>query len=693
MKQNINTQRWCLAALVALAAASSTNACRAATQIVLNTFDSSSETAGWQNNGAIFTWDNTQDAGGSATVGCLKVQYPAGSNPWGTQPQRNLGGQTFNEAQYLSVSFDFKIDPTSSLGSDSSAPFGHVQVIPVDSSWSWQPGIGWTAITTDYTNWHHLEIGFVPPYTSLNALVFQVGDGGFASDVIFYIDNIKVNPVPLTYFFNQFTNSNETSGWSWANWSQPGSNQWVSTTDAGGATPLGSMQIYNGFNNDPSNYQQVVFTKNISFDPSRFTYLDLDLRLDPASYPSADGAGYGDLNVNLEGLPGYFWAGLGSHSLHLSDTNWVHLSFPVGGHGLTNVDKIILQLGRGWSDANGGHGMTNSVTYYVDNVKVWSPGVAPRITSLRRANPSGGFQMTMDHDSDQWERDGITTPSGADNYSWYGAGGVTYSFTIADFPDSKAHPGVDAHMYMVNAATIPDLTFNETYGATDWSAADLIDVRVMNSTNGNGGVDFSLRYKTNMPAANPNVIAASVHAPSALGTWSVSFGADNTSVALSGPGGISTNIVLDAAVANRLGDGDDASGPQMYLHFGAFKDDAAASGINNGVSVLFNHLQVTGGSSPFDETFPGPGLTAVYAWRPTAATSIQWVPSGSAWWLTWTLPDDGYSVLSSANVNGPYTDAGVTFGYVSGASKISAVPAASLPPGNSAFFRLSKPGP
>src|SRR5262249_14346277 len=50
-----------------------------------------------------------------------------------------------------------------------------------------------------------------------------------------------------------------------------------------------------------------------------------------------------------------------------------------------------------------------------------------------------------------------------------------------------------------------------------------------------------------------------------------------------------------------------------------------------------------------------------------------------------------YGVISSSTVTGPYTDAGVTFGYLSGATRIGAVPAPNVPAGSSAFFRLLKP--
>ena len=235
----------------------------AATTINLNNFDSDTQLADWGANGTTLTWDSTQDAGGSSTVGCMKVQFAAGGNPWGTQPQRNLGAQSFGSAAYWSVSFDFKIDPTSAMTADPAAPYGHVQVIPIDTSWQWLPGFGWNAITEDYTSWQHLEMSFPQPYTNFNALVFQVGDGGFASDVIFYIDNIQVNPLPATLVFNQFTNAASADGWNWQSWSAPGASAWASTPDAGGATPAGSLQLDCNFNNPDSPYTNKSSSKRM----------------------------------------------------------------------------------------------------------------------------------------------------------------------------------------------------------------------------------------------------------------------------------------------------------------------------------------------------------------------------------------------------------------------------------------------
>lgn len=655
----------------------------AANPIVVDTFDSESETNAWTlldpADGALY-WDNTEDAGGTGAKGSLKVVLLGSAGATQIQPQVNLGTKTFNSGVYYSLSFDVKVDPASSWnGSD----YGHIQAVLRNSAMSWE-GINWTLMDSSYTNWTHMDVGFVAtaqnPYDTIQYLVFQV-QGVYLGDVVIYLDNIQINPAPFTYFFNQFTNSDEAAQWSWANWSQPGSLQWVTSPDAGGATPAGSLQISNAFLDNPSNYQQVVFSKNVNFDPSRFTYLDLDVRLDPNSFPSADDAGYGDFSVILEGMPNYFWATLGTHTLTGADSNnWVHLSFPMGGMGLTNVDKLILKVGRGWSDASGGHGMTNTVIYYVDNIKVWTPQSSPTV-SLRKSGP-GGLEFDFTNPNDQWTRQGIVTPSYARYFGWYNAGApVSYSFTITNYSPAAANPGFEAHVYLVNYDTLVNPQNDETASAVDWNAADIMSAKIQN--NASGGVDFSFNFKTNLPAANINQTVASLHAESALGTWTLTFN-DNTSGTMTTPDGTSTNFSISPDVAARF------SG-QMVLHFGTFKNNF----VNNNASATFSQVQVTGGSYPFVDTFPGPGLNSDPLnpfWRVAGdPNGIVWIPAGTAWWLDWTLPDTGFTAQSAPSVTGPWTSAGITYILQGTTRNSGAVPQSEMPAGSSAYFRLVKP--
>jgi hypothetical protein len=685
MKSKPEMQKWLPPLIAGLALASLPSLCSAAGPIILNTFDSN-DLANWQANGSRIEWTN-KDAAGSASSGSMMVYYTnSGAAGWqSAQPQRDLGPQAFNTSNYWSVSFDFKIDPASSPGAD--APFGHVQVLPIDSGGNWLSGIGWTAITEEYTNWQHVEIGFQPPYTDLKALVVQVGDSGFTGDVIFYIDNLIINPIPSTLFVDQFTNASEADGWVYETWSQPGSDAWVSTPDAGGATPAGSLKLNCTFTDPPTpnTYQQVVFQKTFAGDPSRFTYLDLDVKLDPSSFVMQNGSTYGYFEVIAAINGDWHWLSLGGVNLAASDTNWTHLSYPLAGqalaNGATNMQAIILKLGGGWAQ----DGFTNSVILYVDNVKLWTLQVPPTLT-LRHAGP-GGLQITSTAPTDDWQRQSIVTPASTRDYSWVNAGGpVTYSFTLTNFSDPIAHPGFEAHIYLVNYDTLYNQGFDETYPAVDWNAKDIVDVKFQN--NASGGVDFSFNFKTNSPPTGANVDnnnIAVIHADSPLGRWAVTF-ENPTSVTLTTPSGASTNFVIGQEVAN-------AFSGQMTLHFGTFKNHI----INNGAEATFSRIQVTGVVEPFDETFPGPGLNSDPAnpfWRLAAdPAGIVWLPQGTAWWVDWGLPDTGYSMQMGPTVTGPWSAFTPSYTVTGATSKSAAIPTAGLPAGSAGFFRMANPNP
>ena len=382
--------------------------------------------------------------------------------------------------------------------------------------------------------------------------------------------------------------------------------------------------------------------------------------------------------INVNG--NWAWASLGNLSLTVTNTTqWTHVSYPLGGHSATNMHAITFKCAGGW---DGNWGPTNTVRLYIDNIKFSTPETSPKL-SLKPSGP-GGLQVTSTAPTDDWQRQNIVTPSGTYGYSWMNAGQpVTYSFTLASFPDPKAHPGFEAHMYLINYDTLPaPVAWNETYPAVDWNAADIINVKVNN--NANGGVDFSFNFKTNLPGANINETIASIHGETALGTWAITFN-DNTSATLTGPG-VSTNFTLAAEMADKFAG-------QMLLHFGTFKNQIR----NNDAAATFSRIQVTGGFAAFDETFPGPGLNPDPQnafWRLAAdSAGIQWIPQGTAYWLTWTLPDTGFTVQSSSDLTGQWTNPNLTYVIEGSTTKTVAVPTSSLPSPGAGFFRLIKTGP
>ena len=159
---------------------------------------------------------------------------------------------------------------------------------------------------------------------------------------------------------------------------------------------------------------------------------------------------------------------------------------------------------------------------------------------------------------------------------------------------------------------------------------------------------------------------------------------DNTSVTLTGPG-VSTNFTLATEMADKFAG-------QMLLHFGTFKNRV----INNSAAVIFSRIQVNGGFGAFDETFPGPGLNPDPQnplWRLAAdATGITWIPQGTAYWLTWTLPDTGFTVQSSSSLTGQWSSPALNYVIEGSTSKSAAVPTSLLPSPGAGFFRLMKSG-
>jgi len=305
--------------------------------------------------------------------------------------------------------------------------------------------------------------------------------------------------------------------------------------------------------------------------------------------------------------------------------------------------------------------------------------VPPPAMSMVKAGPAG-VQVTMDSNSDQWQRNGISTPENTGPYLWASQGvyPVSYSCTIADFPAIASHGGFEAHMYLVNGDTSGN---NQLNGATDWNSPDIFIFRVENGT---GGARAQIQWKTNFPSSNATNIPVIVDAPSALGTWTVTF-TDSTHGSLSGPGITSTNFTMpEDAVLNNFNSGT------SYIQFGMFKNDGGNDGHNNQTHGTFSRVTFNGVAAPFDDNFQGSTLTNTYAWRKTSASAVQHVPPGTAWNLDWTLPATGFNVQGAAALTGPWTNTPLITSYQSGGKQHAMVAQSVLPSANSSYFRLIK---
>jgi hypothetical protein len=140
-----------------------------------------------------------------------------------------------------------------------------------------------------------------------------------------------------------------------------------------------------------------------------------------------------------------------------------------------------------------------------------------------------------------WQRQELRTLP-ANQVSWIGRPGTTYSFTITNFPGSGYNQYM-AHLYFApgdyTAANDPS-----------WRSSDCLVFKVQRTS---AGVVGSFCAKTGDANNEGNLystgVVGSITNTSALGTWSVTFNND-TNVTIAGPGGLSStfDIPIDPSI-------------------------------------------------------------------------------------------------------------------------------------------------
>lgn len=739
-------QRWIPSLIAAVTLAGSASLCQAQSVI---TYDFASGLQGWGSlgGGGTYSWNAT---GGSTGGGCMQIVFDGtltGADVVEIDPGVTLPA-TLNEAQYLSVSVRMKIDPSSGVtGTSGSGGYGNLQA--VFGNWDnsiWHGTLYPPAASAGYVTY---TFNITPPYHSSEASIrFQLQGNattGYTAPVTVYIDNVTITPLPNPWVFDAFTS--DTSGHyveqSWTGVSETSSLN-TSQDAGGGATPVGALEINNQF---PVAAAWAVWSQSWVEetavhlgDISRFNYLEFDVKVDTSlSTLYSDGSSYGPITIAIRDVNSAGPYSCAPSSIPLTATafgdTWHHLKLALpssgaGGNPITNSPGFdIEQAGN----------FMGPVVIYIDNIELTKIVTKPVIASILPGTP-GGLKMYVDADgtANNNDQEGITSPS-ADNalydFFWINQTPATYSFTLTNFPapapsfsgasTAPASPGAgfDAHVYLVNGDSIvaagQGWSYNQTYSGVPYNALDYLGMHVQNAyitnlvtytTNATvittnttyglaSGVVAIIDWKTNAPNANATnrIVFNFPNMASANGTWSLNF-TDNTH----------GNIVAADGSVNSFTLPDFYNDPNYtanftpvtsMVQFGVFKNGRSA---NNSLSTTFTDVVVTNAmagitSTNYNDSFSGPGLTGKYAWQVAeyyqdGANRTEWLPYGTAWWLGWGLSGSGYSVQSASSVTGPWSNAGVTYTYtdVTGTNIFGAVPAASLPAGPNAFFRLVK---
>jgi hypothetical protein len=294
---------------------------------------------------------------------------------------------------------------------------------------------------------------------------------------------------------------------------------------------------------------------------------------------------------------------------------------------------------------------------------------------------------------------------------------VTYSLTITNYPNSATYQGFASYIFLIpgpydaagaQAAPYANIPSYET--APDYNETNVVFLDIENGTyyvtNGanittNQGAVTYFRYKVNEPNGNSMIyggapytnapgsgsanfgsgVLGSVASPSAVGTWSITF--NNNNVTMTAPNGSNTSFTMPAADAAVF---SDANGFTFLI--GSQPNSTSAIGQR----VVFSEAKIQGSSTLLDDQFLNDTTLNTNLWTvlASAPAGILVVPTNTAYFVNWTVPDVGFSLQVGTNLASAtsWTDSTLTPAGQIGRLKETLVPQSSLPVGNAGFYRL-----
>jgi hypothetical protein len=456
-----------------------------------------------------------------------------------------------------------------------------------------------------------------------------------------------------------------------------------STNDANGSAASGSLELQLSFGSgDQFVLHHVGFAEEPYVSSLTYTSLDVDVRWDPSSVTNGGNpalttqtnANFGPLRFGVRPTTGnggsqewFYYT-----NIPAADTNWVHLVIP-----LSNTDpNFVSSFGEvlvGMDTTVGGWNGSGSSILYIDNIKFVGPLTAaptpPPVMSIQTATP--GLRIYAGSTVNTYDRSDLVTVD--QNQSWISPieYPVTYSFSLLSYPNNNIN------QTMVELIPVATLNGNATYGQEygDYQAAN--GMWLVLAPNGGGAVTATVEWKTNGPAAgsNPNQIAMVFTNPTAIGTWTWEFDGPTNGRVLA-PGGLvepftiaDTNAASDFAnpVIAQFGlQPNSTSGEGLYETWGFI-------GVTN-VSDGNEYEDFTHESSDlalndvnnYNTTPSGFFNTANSANQADQIMAVIVRTNADYAWVSWTLPANGYNLVTGTNLLLSPTNHWVTPDYYSG---------------------------
>jgi len=432
-------------------------------------------------------------------------------------------------------------------------------------------------------------------------------------------------------------------------------------------------------------------------------------------------------NVDIGGIGGFVAGGIGVYGNNSGEyfgdgaetnmpnsnyppagTGYVHYSLPLGAfntaHG-TNLVPTDATFSFFIDFYMAGHTYPGDVEIDFANISITMSNLPPPPPPTMTIVPAkAGLRIFAQDHTQTYNQEGFSTVDV--NQSWVGVATpthpVSYSINFGDFDT--------VNNYTLYAQFVQNANSGDPFGVYNGQNAFVWQI-----THQDSGFTTSIDWKTNAPTGNQNNNAlplTTTTSTNGRGTWTLTFTSD-TDGTVTAPDGTATTFTLPTDPAWLA----DFANP-VTIDFGTAPNNTGGFGQFIGINSLTISNVIDG--TEFDD-FTTDDVLNTALWNPNfsynAANannsgSVFQVSTNTPFWLTWTTPDDGYVLATSASLNGDWFTPGF-YGSglgisntrpqtMGGAQTWTLIPAATLPTTDgtvggpvspAAFFRLQNSPP
>jgi hypothetical protein len=353
-------------------------------------------------------------------------------------------------------------------------------------------------------------------------------------------------------------------------------------------------------------------------------------------------------------------------SVPIPATNgWQHFSFPIGFMFSFNDSTAPPPNGTAWGFYN--WYQTNPPAcedFWIDNVQlVGEPAFPPPTLTPPVKTIPGLSAFASTEENSIWDEQMVMLVA-SNGLSWVGrasaAKPVSYSFGINGFPTNSPPWTAEAFLFLA-----PNPSAEEN--SPDWIESNCVTVALYSSdTNGGGAMQFT--YKVNEPendlmywsispytntpgswnGVTPNYfesgLLSTLTSAQLFGTWTVRFTSD-TNGTLIAPDGTTNSFIFPPYNVSYFADATNTF--NVYLGMSANISNA----INQ--AVVFSSFAITNVPSACSDDFLADTSLNTNIWNSSYSAGPEGVliaPSNAPYWVTWTLPARGFSLVDSASL-------------------------------------------